>query len=350
MQIMIIWELYGVRYLGLLEKQKTDELVFSDTIYTYNLYTRFVASIDGLNGTTYSGATDFQLDVDFTLNTDDYDRHRIVWTQTGKKPIDGSTFSVIYTPLSVDIPIICLQSGVEGNVAKYQISEAATLPAGLSSVLNYDAVTGGTDIETDEELRNRVPLYLSSLARGTRNSLRFAALSVDGVKFADVVEPYPPQGYVTVIIDDGSGGASDALISAVRDAIDGTEGGVDTGTKEAYRAAGIVANITAPSIVYIDMEGVVYYDPTLYSSTEVLTSVRQNISTELMKLEIGEKVIRAKIIEVIMGSNGVLNLDLTTLRINNTLEGDIEVGQGDVVRPGALSFKALMNKIIEQPQ
>ncbi|MCX7107180.1 MAG: baseplate J/gp47 family protein, partial [Methylococcales bacterium] len=67
--------------------------------------------------------------------------------------------------LSVDVPIQSLSSGSFGNVSPQSITNCPSRPSGVDGVINYEQTSGGTDDETDIELRARVPLYLGSLSK-----------------------------------------------------------------------------------------------------------------------------------------------------------------------------------------
>jgi uncharacterized phage protein gp47/JayE len=57
---------------------------------------------------------------------------------------------------AVDVPVRALEAGASGNVAPNTITQMVTRPAGVESVTNANATTGGRDRETDEEYRARI--------------------------------------------------------------------------------------------------------------------------------------------------------------------------------------------------
>jgi uncharacterized phage protein gp47/JayE len=122
--------------------------------------------------------------------------------------------------------------GSNGNVAAGTISIIATAIAGVDSVANTAAFTNGSDRETDPAFKARFRLAIASLSRGTPVALKFCIVSLQtnfqvqvlpSITYGGVSTP----GFVTVIVDDGSGQISSALVTEAGNAVN------------AYIAAGI---------------------------------------------------------------------------------------------------------------
>lgn len=60
---------------------------------------------------------------------------------------------------------------------------------------------GGSERETDNQLRERIVTTLSTLTTSTVNALKLAALNINGVSKVNVVENNPGLGYITVYIN-----------------------------------------------------------------------------------------------------------------------------------------------------
>jgi uncharacterized phage protein gp47/JayE len=230
--------------------------------------------------------------------------------------------------LSIEVAAECNQVGSLGNVPETQVNVIPNPPAGIEDVNNVVAFSGGSDTETDDELRARVPVYLNSLSRGTKDSLLGAAIGVEGVTSASIVEPLYPSGYVSLYVADTAGTASDALLALVRERIEGTGTAI-----EAYRAAGIAVNVVAPMKFPVDVTGKVLISP-LANSHTVIANCNTAINYYLSTLGLEEDVLRAKIIETLMLVSGVLNLDILTLEIGGYFTGDITVPENSVARAG----------------
>ncbi len=118
---------------------------------------------------------------------------------------------------SAPVGVVAVVPGADGNIdpgnatTPTGIAEIVVNVAGIETVINDTACTGGQDRETDQQLRNRIKAYLRSLSRATPEALRAAVLGVevDGygrIVVADVEElAFPNYGRVYVWIDDGNG-------------------------------------------------------------------------------------------------------------------------------------------------
>lgn len=314
-----------------------EQYYFKVNTDNYDFITRNVYDIISITGTVggYSGYT-FIKDVDYSLDSSSEINSKIVWI--GQKPDDLTYFYVSYYPLSVDIPIQALGSGSFGNVSPQSITNCPSRPSGIDGVINYEQISGGTDDETDEELRARVPLYLGSLSKATKNAIRAAALATDGVKNATVVEYTPPNGYITVFIDDGNGSAPPALIRAVKDTIQGTINGLENDTSTGIIAAGIGINVTAPVIKFIT---IVVTVTTLVGidQSQLINDIELDVSQWLTSSKPGQQVIRAELIRIIKAVNGVYNIDLDTLFINGLTSGDVIIAESETAKLASINVR-----------
>lgn len=106
--------------------------------------------------------------------------------------------------------VVAVVAGADGNVAAGAISQLSAV-AGVETVTNGAAATGGQDAETDAAFRARIKAYLRSLPRGTPQALFYAALSTaldayGRIVTAQVVElTGVGRGRVYVYVDDGAG-------------------------------------------------------------------------------------------------------------------------------------------------
>ena len=310
--------------------------VTGDNFYNFN--NRLVSSIVSISGTFGSTAGyEFVQNVDYRLSQVTVSQHGVEWLLTGNSPDNGTNFFVTYRNLSVDIQAESYEAGDFNNVNALTLTVLPNAPGGTDGVINYVAGTGGLNTETDEELRARVPLFLSSLARGTRGAIRGAALNVTGVKSVTVIEPDYPNGTVSLIIDDGSGTASTQLLRDVKDAIDGTLDGVENSNKDGYKSAGIVVNVTTPSVRSINISASVYAKVGS-NINSIQASIVSNIENYLLSLGAGEKIVRSQVIEEIMTVTGVLDMNLSTLTIDGTTSGNVSIGLTEVGRAGLLTI------------
>ena len=104
---------------------------------------------------------------------------------------------------SVTVRIVCDSAGVKGNVEKGKINRFPVTIQGLISVTNEISTTGGSDKESDVELRKRFTEYVSHpITSGNKWQYISWAKSVDGVGDAKCLPLWNGAGTVKVIIVD----------------------------------------------------------------------------------------------------------------------------------------------------
>lgn len=84
---------------------------------------------------------------------------------------------------SVTVPVQALEGGTRGNVAPGTINVASNLPLGVS-VTNIQSTTGGTDMESDPELRLRWKRTVFRSLAGTEQM--YAGIAIDDVDVSSV--------------------------------------------------------------------------------------------------------------------------------------------------------------------
>ena len=124
---------------------------------------------------------------------------------------------------SVTVAIECAEAGTAGNTTEGTIILLSSSIVGITSVINTEPVTGGTDEETDEALIARIQEYdqtQSDSFVGNAADYRRWAMSVAGVGSVSVIPPSTDTGIVTIVLIDSNGDpASEALCEAVNDYI-----------------------------------------------------------------------------------------------------------------------------------
>lgn len=196
----------------------TDVTLATDAVFTATTTTGVVATFSPQTLTTVLAPT-LGSKVSFI----------VVCTDTGSDtniPLAGTTWELTTVGSSTGIGGLTYQSGV---------------PSGLL----HGTAIGGSDIETDAALRVRAKLYYQTLVRGTMAALRAGALSVEGIRYASVIEsgvsmwtPFDSLGWYppTVYVADASGTATDDEKAAVRAELD------------LWRAAGIQLGVAGGDI------------------------------------------------------------------------------------------------------
>lgn len=109
---------------------------------------------------------------------------------------------------SVTIAIECTQTGIIGNTGANTIILVAGKNTGITSVTNLEEVTGGTEPETDESLRERIDEIDKSQGEsyaGTPSDYKRWAKSVAGVGEATIISAQDDSGLVQIILTDSNG-------------------------------------------------------------------------------------------------------------------------------------------------
>lgn len=109
------------------------------------------------------------------------------------------------------VAIVAKQAGSQANAGINTITTFSALPFVGAKVTNTTALTDGTDVETDDELRERIKSFPSTLARGTASAITAAIIGVSDpdeakqVASAVITEPPAISDPSILYIDDGSG-------------------------------------------------------------------------------------------------------------------------------------------------
>lgn len=128
----------------------------------------------------------------------------------GQQFIVPSDHDLLAGNLAIDIACQALRPGVSGNIAPGDIISVVTPLTGIDRVSNPNAGAGGSDGETDEQIKARVPLYLESLHRATVPATEYAVgedkATFPGVRSFLTQRNYGVPGYFRGILSDASGG------------------------------------------------------------------------------------------------------------------------------------------------
>lgn len=220
--------------------------------------------------------------------------------------------------------------GEEYNVPADSITVIQTAVLGVDSVNNTTSTTYGLDDEPQEDFEIRFNNYILGLGKSNIYGLITGARTVANVRSVTVVEHFPPVDdfwNVTVYIDDGSGGASGALISTVEGILigDGTE------ESKGYKAGGINLRVLAPTKVTVDVVIVIYNNGFIEDKPAVETKAIDAITDYINGLFLAEDVIYNQIVDVVMDIVGVYDVSLTTPAAN------VSIGSSQIARIGTIS-------------
>ena len=124
---------------------------------------------------------------------------------------------------TVRVQITAVEAGPKGNVPANTVTLMMTPIKGITSITNEANITGGTEVESDDELRNRImEIDAASEASfvGSDGDYKRWAEEVPGVGTALVTPEWAGPGTVKVVVIDANGQpANTAIIAAVYDNI-----------------------------------------------------------------------------------------------------------------------------------
>lgn len=83
--------------------------------------------------------------------------------------------------VSVDVPVQAVEGGVRGNVPASTLTTLVTATTGVTAVINPDALSGGTEMESDAQLRARFKATVFRSLAGTEQMYTGLALEVPGL-------------------------------------------------------------------------------------------------------------------------------------------------------------------------
>ena len=220
------------------------------------------------------------------------------------------------------------EAGSDYNVEAGVISSIdTTVPADVVAVTNPSAFAGGTDEETDAEFEARFALFMNSLSGTNAAAVKNAALSVNAVRSVSVLDHKPPEDDIynlSVYVDDGSGSASEEIIEAVREAVEGD----GTDANPGHLAPGVNMRVLAPASVPVAVKVTVTVASANAdtASAEIEAAILEYINA----LTIGESCLVAEIIARIMDLSYVKDVAVSLPAANVSISGSQIARAGDV--------------------
>jgi uncharacterized phage protein gp47/JayE len=166
---------------------------------------------------------------------------------------------------SVTLPVEAAEPGSSGNVVGGAINLLLSPVSGVSSITNTEATTGGTNVESDEDYRDRIKLSWSA-AQGSGSIADYVrwCLAIPPVGNVRVTPIWNGPGTVRVTITDTDNNpVSPAVIAEVQDALDPYQAdtllnGIQSGTP---------ATVTVDDTTNFQISGQVYVGDTLIQYT-----------------------------------------------------------------------------------
>lgn len=251
---------------------------------------------------------------------------------------DTQTFEVVYggsigVSGSVDLSVRSVEKGVNVNVPIGAIKKADSID-GLRAVRNDAAITGGTDDEDDESLRERLLLRMRYPGTsGNKYHYLHWAMEVDGVGRVKVFPEWEGPGTVKVsILDRNQGIASRELMQKVKDHID-----VDDGSGDTLAPIGATLTVSTATAISLNIEAkITGVDETVKPSDliEVYAYFLKEYFTEIAYTR--ERVTVAKLIDILWRIDGVG--EILSLQVNGGTD-NIAIGEEEIPVVGSVVLK-----------
>lgn len=211
---------------------------------------------------------------------------------------------------TLNAPIQAVDAGAAGNVKANTITALRQGIIGVDAVTNGAPLINGLDAETDAAAKARFKLFIASLPRSTNPAIGYALGSLgQGVQWT-ITENRQyaganDNGYLTVVVDDGSGAPSSALLAAAALAVD------------AYRAAGVRFGVFPPVVIGANVSFTITTAPG-YSHSALVASTAAAVGAYINGLGLGNPLRWSRLEQVIYDvSPGITNV--TSLQLNSAI-------------------------------
>lgn len=287
----------------------------------YEIYKDFIARKDAsfASGTVIFVKSDDSGVITIPLNT---------LVGTGGVNFTTTQTVTFTTSESPPVPIVATESGVIGNVNTNDINVLVDELPDILYCYNPVSTSGGASEESLKSFQERFADWLKSLYRTNNHTIKNYALQVAGVSSVGIKEHYPSRGINTIYIDDGSGSASEELLTSVKEILEGDlviEGGV--------KPAGVQYLYSTPGVIYINIDTQLTFD---YGSnpTDVSVEVENVITEYLNNKPIGEGYIYSELNYLIQSVDNVSSVKVLIP------EHDIDIEQNQIIRVQTISVKS----------
>lgn len=256
---------------------------------------------------------------------------QLVSTNPAYSPSAGGYVLQIGTA-SIDLPVMDEIGGSAGNVQAGIVTVLVDAIAGVDSVANAAAFTGGVDAESDVAFRARFILYLDSLDSADTAAIEYAVASVQaGIQYKVVQnKSYPAlasrDGYFFVIVNDGTGTPPDALLQQVSAAVD------------AVRGCGIQYGVFGPTVVTATI-GMTIKVVSGYNPATVQGTVQTALANYLKTLPLGTTLVPiTRLAQVAYDSTPGCALVVDDSITVNAANADLVLTLIQVVEPGVVTI------------
>ncbi len=200
----------------------------------------------------------------------------------------------------VDVPVKAVDAGPGGNVLSGSITLMPQPVETIEFVVNRQPLSGGTEPETDNVLRDRAKKGLRALGRATYNSLKQRIEEIDGVVRPVRIDEMP----VLYSVEMGGSAVDLPVPGVVRVIVDGGEMDKIKQAVDDTRAAGVYVQILRPKFLLLDVRVLLeLQDGTQLADVE--EAIKDGVEAYVGSVTTGETVIFGRLVAVALASKGV---------------------------------------------
>lgn len=226
---------------------------------------------------------------------------------------------------NVNVPIEAVVAGTSGNVAAGALTVVVTpTPPGVTSVSNALPTEGGTDVESDDDYKNRLLFSFVGVGPGNINDYKRWGLAWPGVGRVAVQPNWAGPGTVRVVLTTSSG---DPVAQAV---VDSFQTWIDPvpGASEGQAPPGAIVTVTTSTPVLVAVTATVSFESGYSldgaSGTTALRGAIEDALTEYIDgLDVGEHVIKNHVEAQFFRVTGVHNVALTVPATDVIIDGTL---------------------------
>lgn len=250
---------------------------------------------------------------------------RLVST-TGVYYVTSASATMATGHATVDVAVTAETAGVLGNADPLMLSIVSA--GGVLSATNPSSMSGGADIETDDQRADRFQAWIKTLSNCTLAVLEYQAKvpalynATTGVvsERAQYASAENTVGHVNLWVHNGSYGASAELLAAIQLHIDGYRDPVTDEWVNGYKPAGMRVDVRTPAHVALDVS--LELSKSASSSVATVTSgVRGAIERLLLGIKPGEQMRPIDIVNAALSVSGVTGCEILSPTAARTVGG-----------------------------
>jgi hypothetical protein len=235
------------------------------------------------------------------------------------------------------VNVEAVYAGVAGNLSNENLIARiiSTPPAGgIYTISASSQPGGGSEEETDEELRDRTRLYPTTLRRGTLGAIEYGARSVATIAVAKASAVVDTTGLVTVYVADASGnstGTTKQVGPLTTD--DGSMTSKVAIELFNWACAGSLVNVTGGSVQSVNITVTIAVKLGV-DVNQLITDIQNSISSRVGKLNIGETLYLSDIMSAV---KAVDPDNIVNVVVNTPLVDTAPSTPGSIIRAGVIT-------------